>query len=99
MDRFLYVRLYGCIYVCVNNEFCQILQRAAELSPEEGHMKFLYLAQLGEGETAVGHLTTAISIMTREREGGMVSMEEISRAYCSLAEIYLTDAWSVANIS
>ena len=44
------------------------MMRAAELRPDEGYVKFLYLGQLHSGEEAVGYLTTAISIMRRERE-------------------------------
>ena len=46
----------------------QCLLRAAELSPDEGHVKFLYLGQLHCGQRAAQYLTTAIDIMRRGRE-------------------------------
>ena len=46
----------------------QCLLRAAELSPDEGHVKFLYLGQLHCGQKAAQYLTTAIDIMRRGRE-------------------------------
>lgn len=73
------------------------------MSPESGHAKYLYMGQLTSGEEAVGYLTRGIAIMEREMEerGGEaaammeeeVTNDEISAAYCTLAEIYLTDSW------
>ena len=63
----------------------QCLLHAAELSPDEGYMKFLYLGQLHSGEEAAQYLTTAIDIMKRGREvsgekwEGGVSGEEWER--------------------
>ena len=51
------------------------------------------------GTEAVGHLRRGIELMTsgREEEGacpvGGASNDDISSAYCSLAEVYLTDEW------
>ena len=42
------------------------MQAAVELSPEEGHLKYLYLGQMREGEEAVSYLSKGIEIMTRE---------------------------------
>ena len=44
------------------------MTRAAELAPDSGHLKFLYLGQLHGGAEAVGYFTTALGIMTRERD-------------------------------
>ena len=45
-------------------------------------MKFLYLGQLGSGEEAVGHLNTAIAIMTRGRDtGGTYPVERLHTLY------------------
>ena len=73
------------------------------MSPESGHAKYLYMGQLTSGEEAVGYLTRGIAIMEREVEErgreaaamieGEVTNDEISAAYCALAEIYLTDSW------
>ena len=72
------------------------------LSPDKGHTKYLYLGQLTHGEEAIGHLTKGIELMTWEEEAGqeggacaevMDRREELSSAYCALAEVYLTDTW------
>ena len=52
-------------YVCV-----QCLNRAVELCPGTGHVKYLYLGQLSQGETAAQYFTTAIDIMRRQLGGG-----------------------------
>ena len=41
----------------------QCFKTAVELSPGEGHSKYMYLGQLSSGEEAVGYLTTGIEIM------------------------------------
>ena len=69
----------------------------------------MYLGQLTHGQEAIGYFTKGIEIMTREGgvacEGGEESMggacggegedynEQLSGAYCALAEVYLTDTW------
>lgn len=74
------------------------------LSPSAGHAKYLYMGQLTSGVEAVGYLTQGIAIMEREVEergreeatammDGEVTTDDISSAYCTLAEIYLTDSW------
>ena len=77
-------------------------QRCISLSPETGHAKYLYLGQLSSGEEAVGCLTKGIAIMERavgrESQTGPldcedITNEDISTAYCTLAEVYLTDSW------
>ena len=53
------------------------------------------------GEEAVTYLQKGIEIMTREQSkkkdltNTSKSSVELSRAYCSLAEIYLTDEWYI----
>lgn len=61
------------------------------------------MGQLTSGEEAIGYLTKGIAIMEGGGDGGGkgeactsgedVTSEEISTAYCALAEIYLTDVW------
>ena len=72
------------------------------LCPDEGHTKYLYLGQLTQGKEAIGYLSKGIEIMTKEEgeglEGGasvgvVDKREELSNAYCALAEVYLTDTW------
>jgi len=82
------------------------LKAAVELNPEQGHSKYMYLGQIAEGEEAVGYLMQGINIMAKAlhaqsaaMEGGAcgrveeVTAEDISTAYCTLAEVYLTDSW------
>ncbi len=73
------------------------------LSPDEGHTKYLYLGQMTQGQDAIGHLTKGIELMTHgkgvESVGGACTggdedlKEQLSNAYCALAEVYLTDNW------
>lgn len=79
----------------------QLFQKAVTLSPDQGHSKYLYLGQLTSGAEAIAHLTKGIEILRQQQEGacqlggasGGGEGEELSGAYCSLAEVYLTDAW------
>ena len=75
-----------------------------KLSPTEGAAKYLYLGQLTTGLEAVTHITRGIEILKRDNDGEvegadeevpLQGREELSSAYCALAEIYLTDAWLV----
>lgn len=77
-------------------------KRSIELSPNSGHAKYLYMGQLTSGEEAVGYISKGIDIMEaavkcRVSEAcallDQVTLEDISTAYCTLAEIYLTDSW------
>ncbi|KXJ16984.1 probable assembly chaperone of rpl4 [Exaiptasia diaphana] len=75
------------------------LEHAVELSPENGHTKYMYLGQILQGQEAVQAFTKGIDIMVKtldsNQEGATsadsVNPTEISTAYCSLAEIYMTD--------
>lgn len=76
--------------------------KAVKISPDEGHRKYLCLGQLSEGEGAVKLLFKGIDIMTKQfhhqgpsSSSGLdeVTALDISTAYCSLAEVYLTDCW------
>ena len=78
--------------------------QAIESEPDKGASKYLYLAQLSEGEGAVAAFTEAIRIMTGELEAigeedqseeAVATRAQIVRdvavAFCSIAEVYLTD--------
>uniref|UniRef100_H2LWL3 Si:dkey-12j5.1 n=1 Tax=Oryzias latipes TaxID=8090 RepID=H2LWL3_ORYLA len=82
--------------------------RAVELSPDEGHSKYMYLGQIHTGLEAVGYYTKGIQVLlsTLEKQetaqaGAAAaatvedkeppSEKDVSVAYCSIAEIYLTD--------
>ncbi|XP_022080015.1 probable assembly chaperone of rpl4 isoform X2 [Acanthaster planci] len=82
--------------------------RAIVLSPESGYSKYMYMGQLFEGEEAVQYFVKGIELMEKEREKqdkqpeaacaeedsqtDPVTDGDIARAYCSMAEIYLTDS-------
>lgn len=80
-------------------------QQAATLQPDAGHVKFLYLGQLSEGLDAVKYYEKAIELMRKVLEDGCdagsttvpVSVREISAAYCSLAELFMTDLCTEEN--
>ncbi|XP_023820013.1 probable assembly chaperone of rpl4 isoform X3 [Oryzias latipes] len=85
-----------------------VFLRAVELSPDEGHSKYMYLGQIHTGLEAVGYYTKGIQVLlsTLEKQetaqaGAAAaatvedkeppSEKDVSVAYCSIAEIYLTD--------
>ncbi|XP_071820950.1 uncharacterized protein [Apostichopus japonicus] len=83
----------------------ECFNKAIEIEPNAGFAKYMYLGQLSEGLEAVKQYEKGVHIMEEERDkhnkmqedqasGGdcPVSNIEISQAYTSIAEIYLTDA-------
>nr|XP_022313654.1 probable assembly chaperone of rpl4 [Crassostrea virginica] len=88
----------------------QCFGRAVEVKPDAGHSKYMYLGQLFEGAEAIQFFQKGIELMVKEREaqsaqelaaacGGdeKISGRDISSAYCSLAEIYMTDCCDEPN--
>lgn len=81
------------------------LGRAVEVSPASGFSKYMTLGQLMEGAEAVKCYQTGIELMLKEKESKQaqevvaacrgddqsVTDQDISSAYCAIAEIYLTD--------
>jgi tetratricopeptide (TPR) repeat protein len=80
------------------------LGRAVEVCPESGFTKYMTLGQLMEGANAVQCYQKGIELMLKEkqekealeinaacRDDQSVTDRDISSAYCSIAEIYLTD--------
>ena len=91
---------YACSTISLTVIHCY--KRSIELSPNSGHAKYLYMGQLTSGEEAVGYISKGIDIMVAAVKSGVseacalldqVTLEDISSAYCTLAEIYLTDSW------
>ncbi|XP_064614281.1 uncharacterized protein LOC135477974 [Liolophura sinensis] len=85
----------------------QCFGRAVEVSPDTGYSKYMYLGQLFEGAQAVQCFQKGIELMVAEKEakealevaaacasgdGRTISERDISSAYCSIAEIYMTDS-------
>lgn len=84
----------------------QCFGRAVEISPDKGHAKYMYLGQLFDGSQAAQCFQKGIELMIKEREQhqsqqqqegacadleGDISATDISNAFCSLAELYMTD--------
>jgi len=83
----------------------QCLGRAVEVSPAVGFSKYMTLGQLMEGAEAVQCYQKGIELMLKEKESKeaqevmaacrgdnqSVTNQDISTAYCAIAEIYLTD--------
>ncbi|XP_030013563.1 probable assembly chaperone of rpl4 isoform X2 [Sphaeramia orbicularis] len=84
-------------------------QQAVELSPDEGHSKYMYLGQIHTGQEAVDYYTKGIQVLIStmdkqaqttaevgaaappEENPNLPTTKDISLAFCSIAEIYLTD--------
>lgn len=79
----------------------ECFSKAVDISPDEGHRKYLCLGQLSEGQEAVKLLLKGVDIMAKQFhcQGTSASSSalcditalDMSTAYCSLAEVYLTD--------
>ncbi|KAM9310523.1 uncharacterized protein KZ484_026402 [Pholidichthys leucotaenia] len=81
--------------------------RAVELSPEVGHSKYMYLGQIHTGQEAVDYYTRGIQVLLPalekqeqstagaaarpDEDTELPTMKDVSVAYCSIAEVYLTD--------
>ncbi|XP_029927501.1 probable assembly chaperone of rpl4 isoform X2 [Myripristis murdjan] len=85
----------------------EIFLRAVALSPDEGHSKFMYLGQIHTGQEAVDHYLRGIQVLLSALEkqaqstagaaapladdAELPTAKDVCVAYCSVAEIYLTD--------
>ncbi|XP_016406259.1 probable assembly chaperone of rpl4 [Sinocyclocheilus rhinocerous] len=85
----------------------QVYLKAVELSPEEGHSKYMYLGQIHTGIEAVQYFSKGTEVMlnvmdkhTNEASAFgaaalpsvcAVSKKDMSVAFCSIAEIFFTD--------
>ncbi|XP_052000115.1 uncharacterized protein si:dkey-12j5.1 [Xyrauchen texanus] len=85
----------------------QVFLKAVELSPEEGHSKYMYLGQIHTGMEAVQYFSKGIEVMlnTMDKHSneantfgaaafpseGAVTNKDVSVAFCSIAEIFFTD--------
>eukprot|EP00049_Salpingoeca_infusionum_P017824 m.354513 g.354513 ORF g.354513 m.354513 type:complete len:339 (-) comp17039_c0_seq1:3839-4855(-) len=83
----------------------ELLQRAVQVAPNEGATKYMYLGQICEGEEAAAAIQQGLSILAVEldemaaqkasEELILEKQQQISTAFCSLAEVYLTDLCEV----
>uniref|UniRef100_A0A8C4NCE0 Si:dkey-12j5.1 n=1 Tax=Eptatretus burgeri TaxID=7764 RepID=A0A8C4NCE0_EPTBU len=79
------------------------LLHAIDLTPDKGHAKYMYLGQLSSAQEAVGFFSKGVELMQRSLvsqstrgacafpDKDNITPEEVSMAYCCIAEIYLTD--------
>jgi len=73
-----------------------VFNLSIKLAPEEGPEKYLNMGQLAEGKESLQYYSKAIEVLKRfmtevsEEEQGLVT-EQLISAYCSVAEIYMTD--------
>ncbi|XP_071966085.1 uncharacterized protein [Antedon mediterranea] len=73
--------------------------RAVSICPDSGYTKYMYLGQVFEGQQAIDCFHKGIDIMLSEKKQKANKTSEISvlnnaiaSAYCSIAEMYLTDS-------
>jgi len=69
----------------------QLLNKSIQLSPNDNFSKYLNLAQHLEGKEALDCTDKGIQLMIRQNQRGDLN-EQISSAYMSMAEVYLTDS-------
>lgn len=85
----------------------QVYLKTVELSPEEGHSKYMYLGQIHTGMEAVQYFSKGIEVMLNTMDKhtneacafgaaaipseGPVTKKDVSVAFCSIAEIFFTD--------
>nr|XP_046255425.1 probable assembly chaperone of rpl4 isoform X1 [Scatophagus argus] len=85
-----------------------VFLRAVELSPDQGHSKYMYLGQIHTGQEAVDYYMRGIQVLlaaldqqTTQAQAGaaappdeepeLPTAKDVCAAYCSIAEIYLSD--------
>ncbi|KAI7806733.1 putative UPF0661 TPR repeat-containing protein C16D10.01c [Triplophysa rosa] len=84
-----------------------VFLKALELSPEEGHSKYMYLGQIHTGMEAVRYFSKGIELMLNTMDklsneasafgaaafpsDGDITKKDVSVAFCSIAEIFFTD--------
>ncbi|XP_053084002.1 uncharacterized protein si:dkey-12j5.1 isoform X2 [Pangasianodon hypophthalmus] len=85
----------------------QIFLKAVELSPEEGHTKYMYLGQIHTGAEAVQYFSKGTEVMLKAIDKQVqevssmgaaalpsespITAKDVSVAFCSIAEIFFTD--------
>ena len=80
----------------------ELLLAAVARCPDEGHVKYLNLAQLSHGQTAVGFYTTAQKLLDTEHSKAKKADKadirwQMSEVAVAVAELYLTDLCDEPN--
>lgn len=77
-----------------------LLQSSTTLAPNTNGIKWMFLAQLLQGQSALNAYQTGIQVLTPKTSTGsqqispdLETQKQIISAYCSIAELYLTDLW------
>ncbi|XP_046846352.1 probable assembly chaperone of rpl4 [Xenia sp. Carnegie-2017] len=96
----------ACLEIGKTDEAICYLKRAVEIEPDKGFSKYMTLGELLEGQHAVEYLKKGVELMINEKKCfekedtdnpcensdiEKITDRDISNAFCSLAEIYLTD--------
>ena len=88
--------LSGCLLECGEVEQSkQVLELCIKLEPEEGYEKFMTLAELLEGKSALENYLQGINCIQNEVQNGKMDRKYAGAlaisAYCTIAELYMTD--------
>ncbi|KAF8796368.1 putative assembly chaperone of rpl4 like protein [Argiope bruennichi] len=90
------------------NEAQNLLKQCVTVSPDTGYTKYFSLGQLTDGEESVSFYQKGIEILQKELENcenlqpaeetdKKVLMKDLSNAYCSISETYMTDLCFAEN--
>lgn len=87
-----------CLQLGDHSQAFQLLDTSTTIAPEENPLKWCFYAQLQNGLDSVGSYERCIQILkdkldSAEAEGGLqlTYNKQICRAYCGIAELYMTD--------
>eukprot|EP01116_Phalansterium_solitarium_P000102 TRINITY_DN10064_c0_g1_i1.p1 TRINITY_DN10064_c0_g1~~TRINITY_DN10064_c0_g1_i1.p1 ORF type:complete len:365 (-),score=101.14 TRINITY_DN10064_c0_g1_i1:291-1322(-) len=97
---------YGSFLLEVDrfDEAKEVFLKSIEVAPDADSAKYMNMGQLSEGQEAIKHFSRGIAIMEEQlnevqqlkpskskKETMLQLRQQISAAYCSIAEVYLTD--------
>ena len=81
------------------SEALGLLRSSVALAPTENPSKWFYLAQLLSNKESLQAYEQGISLFTQllsnttEEESSKMMKEQVCGAYCSIAELFMTDLW------
>lgn len=79
----------------------RVLLQCISLEPEEGHEKYLAMAQVSAGEEALSWLQKALQVLhaqnALDEDEAAYRRKQTSGIYCSIAELYMTDLCMLEN--